>query len=81
MLTKKQIKLAILNGKEEQVYDQLVTNLIRKRYSQNSIEAIINNYLGDTTNEKYIKEFNEMQSFRKQCKAQAKTIINEVKGG
>lgn len=79
-MTKKQIKLAIMNGKEEQVYEQLVTTMIRSRYTQNAIEAIINNYLSDMDNEKYKKEFDDMQLFRKECKNNVKALINEVKG-
>lgn len=79
MLSKRQIKLAIRNGSEEKLYEQLVTGLIRTKYSQHQVEAIINNYLDEPTNEKYLNEFTELQTFRKQCKAQAKTLINEVK--
>ena len=79
-MTKKQIKLAIMNGKEEQVYEQLVTTMIRSKYSQNAIEAIINNYLSDMDNEKYKKEFDDMQLFRKECKNNIKALINELKG-
>lgn len=80
MLNKRQIKLAIRNGSEERLYEQLVTNLIRERYSQNAIEAIINNYLSDMNNEKYKKEFDDMQLFRKECKNNIKALINELKG-
>ena len=79
-MTKKKIKLAIMNGKEEQVYEQLVTTMIRSKYTQNAIEAIINNYLSDMNNEKYKKEFDDMQLFRKECKNNIKALINELKG-
>lgn len=79
-MTKKQIKLAIMNGKEEQVYEQLVTTMIRSKYTQNVVEAIINNYLSDMDNEKYKKEFDDMQLFRKECKNNIKALINELKG-
>ena len=39
-MTKKQIKLAIMNGKEQQVYEQLVITMIRSKYTQNAIEYI-----------------------------------------
>ena len=79
-MKKSHIKLAILNGKETEVYEELVTGLIRTKYSQHQVEAIINNYLDEPANEKYLNEFKELQEFRKQCKAQAKTLINEAKG-
>lgn len=39
------------------------------------VEAIINNYLDDSENEQYRAEFFEMQSYRKECKAEAKEIL------
>ena len=75
MLTKKQIKLAILNGKEQLVYEELIIKLIRERYSLNQELAILRQR--DTKP----NEFSEYNSFVEECKAQAKTIINEVKGG
>lgn len=75
MLTKKQIKLAILNGKEQLVYEELVNRMIEKKYSIRQELAI--------QRQKNVKpdEFNEYNEYAEYCKAQAKTIINEVKGG
>ena len=56
-------------------YGELVERLVRKRYSQSQVEAIINNYLADSKNEQYKTEFLEMQAYRKECKAKAKEII------
>jgi predicted CopG family antitoxin len=58
-------------------YGELVERLVRKRYSQSQVEAIINNYLDDSENEQYKSEFLEMQAYRKSCKAYAKTILND----
>jgi hypothetical protein len=60
---------------KEQQYNRLVNDLIRKKYSQAQVEAILNNYLTEPTNTKYIIEFNALQEFRKVCKANAKTQI------
>lgn len=60
------------------IYGELVERLVRKRYSQSQVEAIINNYLDDSENEQYKAEFLEMQAYRKECKAKAKKIISGV---
>ena len=65
-------KLAELNGVTDALYKQEVSKLIRTKYNQNDVEAILNNYLEDPTDEKYIKEFKELQKFRAECKAQIK---------
>ena len=56
-------------------YGELVEQLVRKRYSQSQVEAIINNYLDDSENEQHKAEFLEMQAYRKECKSKAKEII------
>lgn len=53
---------------------ELITSLIRERYSASQVEAIVNNYLADTTNEEYLKEFNDMQEWRKEVKSIAKKV-------
>lgn len=52
-------------------YDSLVSFLIREKYSQDTVESIINNYL-ETQED---KDFNELQSYRKECKDIAKKAI------
>lgn len=59
----------------EKVYGELVSQKFRRRYSQDEAEAVINNYLSDPTNQKYIKEMTAMQAYREECKAEAKTEI------
>lgn len=56
-------------------YGELVERLVRKRYSQSQVEAIINNYLDDSENTQYKTEFLELQAYRKECKAEAKNIL------
>ena len=53
---------------------ETVNNIIRDKYSASQVEAIVNNYLSDTTNEEYLKEFNDMQEWRKQAKSIAKKV-------
>lgn len=52
----------------------IIDTIIRERYSASQVEAIVNNYLSDITNEKYLKEFNDMQEWRKQAKSIAKKV-------
>lgn len=57
-------------------YDSIVSMLITLRYTHDSMQAIINNYLLDKE-EKHINEFNEMQEYRKECKEFAKVILSK----
>lgn len=52
----------------------IIDTIIRERYSASQVEAIVNNYLSDTTNKEYLKEFNDMQEWRKQAKSIAKKV-------
>lgn len=60
----------------EFTYDSIVSMLITLRYTHDSMQAIINNYLLDKE-EKHINEFNEMQEYRKECKEFAKIILSK----
>ena len=57
----------------------LISAFIREKYSVSQVEAIVNNYLLDNTNKEYLKEFNDMQEWRKQAKSIAKKIITFIK--
>ena len=63
------------DSEKQNAYGELVERLIRKRYSQSSVEAIVNNYLDDSDNEEYQVEFKALQDYRKECKAKAKEIL------
>ena len=66
-------------------YDAIVSALIRHKYSENEIEAIVSNSLmlmqnpssvsEEESNEK-LNEFNEFQEYRKKCKARAKELLS-----
>ncbi len=62
-------------GTLEVLYGKLVARKFRRRYGQNQVEAIINNYLADPTNSDYVAEFKAMQEYRKQCKVEAKAEL------
>ena len=56
-------------------YGEAVDREFRKKYLQRDVEAIINNYLADPNNAKYVREFQEMQAYREQCKAYVKQMF------
>lgn len=64
------------NSENEFTYDYLVDVFIQKKYNNSQMQAIINNYLLDSTNAKYLKEFEEMQEYRKVVKQFCKDILS-----
>ena len=66
----------IHNSDNEKKYSILITHIIRAYYNDHQMTAIVNNYLLEPENEKYVKEFNDMQKIRKLAKATAKQIID-----
>lgn len=63
--------------KPKRPYDLIVSSLIREKYSQNAVEAIIANYLADPENEAYNAEFEAFSAYRAECKRKAKEEIGE----
>ena len=60
-------------------YDKLVSDLIKLRYNNDQMQAIINNYLLDNeTNENAVEEFKTMQDWRKLSKTIAKDILSRI---
>lgn len=57
-------------------YGGLVNALISIKYPSDMMTAVINNYLLDPENVEAKTEFNVMQDYRKECKAIARTIID-----
>lgn len=60
-------------------YDSIANAIISKEYPNDKMQAIINNYLLDSSNEDTTKEFNDMQAFRKKAKDWAKDLLSYVK--
>lgn len=60
-------------------YDSITNAIISKEYPNDKMQAIINNYLLDSSNEDTTKEFNDMQAFRKKAKDWAKDLLSYVK--
>ena len=66
-------------------YGAIVSALIRHKYSENEVEAIVSNSLmlmqnpssvsEEESNEK-LNEFNELQEYREKCKVRAKELLS-----
>jgi len=64
----------------ESYYNVIVSVLVRGRYSEDEMEAIICNQLeGSDGSEEHAKEYKAMQAYRSECKARAKDIIGKSK--
>lgn len=66
---------------KEDMYNARVNALIRQKYSQDEVEAIIANYLsylsGESANQNYKTEYFEFQEYRQKCKETAKDETND----
>ena len=62
--------------RSEYNYDSLVSNIIDLHYRTREMFAIMNNYLTEPDNEKYKKEFDELQTVRKNAKEYVKKHFN-----
>ena len=64
---------------KEDMYNARVNALIRQKYSQDKVEAIIANYLsylsGESGNANYKTEYSVFQKYRQECKEIAKKEI------
>ena len=56
-------------------YGGIVDALISHKYPIDKMQSVINNYLLDPTDETIVKEFNEMQAWRKEAKEIAKQAL------
>lgn len=56
-------------------YDLILEKLIRNKYSQSKVEAIICNYLSDDKTDAHKQEWNEFQTYRKRAKQEAREIF------
>lgn len=68
-----------IKGDSNKVYECVISKIVRQRYPDNDMTAIISNYLNEPDNEKYINEFKDVQEWRKLAKSVAKYIVdNEI---
>lgn len=56
-------------------YSGVVDALVVFKYPNDKMQAVINNYLLDPTNQQTLDEFNQMQEWRKYAKELAKEIL------
>ena len=65
---------------KEDMYNARVNALIRQKYSQDKVEAIISNYLSclsdESANQNYKTEYLEFQEYRQKSKEKAKDETN-----
>ena len=66
-------------------YGAIVSALIRHKYSENEVEAIVSNCImlmqnpssvSEEESNKKLNEFNEFQEYRDKCKARAKELLS-----
>ena len=66
-------------------YGATVSALVRTKYSESEVEAIVSNSLllmqspssvSDEDSERKVSEFNEFQTWREKCKARAKELLS-----
>ena len=57
-------------------YGSLVNAMVRAKYSEDEVEAIVCNVLASELTEEHKNEWLAFQAYRKDCKARAKTIID-----
>ena len=65
-----EIELAKRNGKQAEMYDKLVTRLIRRRYSLSNELAL------GRQREKKPEEWAAFDAYCEQCKAEAKALLD-----
>lgn len=57
-------------------YGALVNAMVRVKYSEDEVEAIVCNVLAAEVTEEHKNEWLAFQTYREECKARAKTIID-----
>lgn len=60
--------------------DQIINEVISERYPVDKMEAVVNNYLLDMTDEEAVSEFNQMQEYRQAAKEFADVVLKEIGG-
>lgn len=58
--------------------DIVISSIIRQKYSDDKMQAIVNNYLLDPEDEENKQEFTEMQNYRKFAKNIADEFIKAI---
>ena len=58
-------------------YEGVVDAIVSHKFPNDRMQAVINNYLLDTTDDQAVREFREMQFWRTEAKAIAREIFPE----
>lgn len=61
-------------------YANLVAAFVHGRYTDDDMQALVNNHLLDEGDELQEAEWNAMQEWRKECKQLAKNILERLEG-
>lgn len=69
------IDTSITAEDKQTTYGIVVNKFIRQYYSEDRVEAILNNYLDTPSDEKHMQEFRILQECRKQAKIYAKELL------
>ncbi len=59
-------------------YSKVVSAIINDRYSNDAMQAVVNNYLKDPSDAERKQEFDEMQDWRDKAKSVARQIFPEA---
>ena len=59
-------------------YESLVSTIIRSEYNDDRMQAVINNYLDNPTDESRLQEFTTMQNWRKEAKEVANQVMEII---
>lgn len=58
-------------------YGELVSALVRSRYPDDAMIAIVNNYMAEPDEESYLDEWKNMQAWRRASKNAARLVLSE----
>lgn len=61
---------------QESDYGSLVSAIVRGRYSEDDVEAIVNNYLAAPDEGAHTADFQQLQQWRSEAKIRAREIIS-----
>ena len=59
-------------------YASIVSAIIKSEYADDKMQAVINNYLDNPTEEEHAAEFTAMQNWRKEAKKVAHKVIDSL---
>ena len=79
-MTKRELRLAKLNGTLDKVLGAEIDRRIRLSYPDREEKAIHRHMISHPENEKYLREFREYDAFVEQCKSEVRTEAASILG-